>query len=58
VVQVGSAVEDDVLDARLDRPLGDELADCGGRGLVGPGLERRFQILLTDAAATVLPRAS
>src|SRR5690606_19333188 len=42
----GAAIEHDVLDARLDRALGDELADGSRRFPVGAGLERALQILV------------
>src|SRR5579872_7150632 len=35
MIDVAATVEDDVLDALLDRPFGDELADLGGGVLVG-----------------------
>src|ERR1700755_1546475 len=43
--QVGSAVEDDLLDARGDGPLGQQLADRLGRLDVGAGLELRAKLL-------------
>src|SRR5688572_10525605 len=46
VKHVAAAVEHDLLDAGLDRPLGDQLADVGRRRLVGTRLELRLQLLV------------
>jgi hypothetical protein len=39
VIDEGAAVEDDFLDAGLDRALGNQLADCGRSCSIGTGLE-------------------
>jgi hypothetical protein len=39
VIDVCATVEDDFLDAGLDRALGNQLADCGRCSNIGTGLE-------------------
>ena len=39
VIAIAAAIEHDLVDAGLDRPLGEQLADGGGGRLVGAGLE-------------------
>jgi hypothetical protein len=46
VIDVGTAVEDDFLDAGLDGALGNQLADRSGGSRIGTGLERTLEVLL------------
>src|SRR5690606_11962562 len=68
MVQVAATVEDDVLDALLDRALGHEGADAGGGVLVralflllafqrGGGRERHAVLIIDDLGVDVLGRA-
>src|SRR4029079_1164585 len=46
VVEIAAAVEHDVLDPGIDRPLGDELADGLSRGEIAALLERALEVLI------------
>ena len=58
VVEIAAAVEHDVLDALLDRALGDQLADRLGGVDIGAGLGSRMSFSSDEAAATVTPFTS
>jgi len=46
MIEIAAAVEHDLLDAGLERPLGDELAHGLGRGEVAALGERAFEVLV------------
>src|SRR5262245_46286967 len=46
MIEIAAAVEDDVLDPRLDRPLGHELADGLSGGKVASLRQRALEVLV------------